>query len=177
MNYLFYIVVVAAAFHFLWESILAPSFRCRLRFELFELRDELRWLHHQQPSGCDLDAFRYLQSAVNNGLRLLPRADFTLLRSVHNVLENDEALCRRIERRRQLIESSGSAELKAVQKRLQKITCQAFAINTGGWMIYVIPIVCAFASLGGINRFIKNTILIPESELDKVAPMPGMAWA
>lgn len=169
MILLFYITVCLAAFHYLWESILAPSFRLRLRFELFRLRDQLRWLEYEQAHFDEEDLFHFVQGSINNSLRLLPRIDFALLSNAQQIVNADEGLRRRIEKRRDMFESSNNQELKAIHRKLKELTLLAVGVNTAGLMIWVIPIFIALASWSGIKKFIKNIVLIPESELGKVA--------
>lgn len=170
MIYLVYVIFIVAIFHFTWEALLAPSFRLGLRYELFRLRDRLRKLHYTQPNDCNEEVFRYLQGIINNGIRLLPRTDFSLLSSAERAIANDEGLRKRIEKRRELLDACRNNDIEAIERQIRFIAQRAFAVNTGGWAIYVVPIFAAFACLGAVNRFIREVLLVPEQELDKIVP-------
>ena len=170
MIYLIFFLIVASMFHLVWESILAPSIRLGLRYELFRLRDELRWLHYNDSSNCNHLVFKYLQGSLNNGIRLLPRTDFVMFSTVERAIANDEGLRKRIEKRRESIDACNNDDVQRIERRIENITRRAFAVNTGGWMIYVVPIFCAFACFGAVNRFIKEALLVPEGEMEQIIP-------
>jgi hypothetical protein len=59
-------LIALAALHFVYESILAPSFRLSLRFKLFVLRDEVRQLKIDCASSLNDRHFDFLQDSINN---------------------------------------------------------------------------------------------------------------
>jgi len=65
------IIVLAglAVYHFVYEGILAPSFRLKLRFELFELRDELRKLKisHAEDLRDEIDLIQTETLPIHEG--------------------------------------------------------------------------------------------------------------
>ncbi|MGH8330614.1 MAG: hypothetical protein ACRER3_22985, partial [Pseudomonas fluorescens] len=65
MTYAVLSFMFLAFVHFVFESILAPSFRLKLRFEIFALRDELRLLKIECESSLHDKHFEYLQSSLN----------------------------------------------------------------------------------------------------------------
>ena len=168
--FIIYFLVFATVFHLVWESILAPSFRLGLRYELFRLRDEVRWLHYNEREDCSEEVFRFLQGIINNGIRLLPRTDFTLMATVDRAIANDESLRKRIEKRRELLDACTNPHVKRIEERIEHIGRRAFAINTAGWAIYVVPLFGAFACIGAVKRFIRGALLVPEQELAKITP-------
>ncbi len=173
MTFLFYTLIIVTAYHFVWEAILAPSFRLGLRFELFRLRDELRWLHHKDPDDCTEEIFRCIQGSINNGIRLLPKTDFALLRSVDRAIAEDSGLKKRIEKRRELIEACINPEIREFERRISSVTRRALVVNTGGWIIYLIPVVLAAVCFGWVKRFVgklRDALLVPEKELNRISP-------
>jgi len=175
MIYLIYFFVLATIFHFVWEAILAPSFRLSLRYELFRMRDLVRKLHHECPDDCSEDVYRYLQGGINNGIRLLPKTDLVLLSAIEQAMKTDEALRKRIEKRRELLDACINPDVKQIRTDVQKISQKALLINLGGWAIYVVPVIVAFASCKAASRFIKNTLLIPEGELQRFSHDTSLA--
>lgn len=170
---LFYILIIAAVYHFVWEGILAPSFRFGLRFELFQLRDEVRWLHHKEPQDCTEEVFMCIQGTINNGIRILPKTDITLIRNVERAVEDDDGLRRRIEKRRELMNSCINPEIRELERRIGKITKLALLINTGGWLIYVVPILLVLVCFGWFKTLVgklRDALLVPERELYRIAP-------
>ena len=106
MIFLIYALVIVTAWRFLWDAVLAPSFRLRLRCELSRLLDELRWLYHPKPDVADKEVFRYLQGSVNGVIRLLPGIDLSLRFIVpERAIAKDGQLKERIKKRRQRIDA------------------------------------------------------------------------
>lgn len=75
MTVLLEIMFFLALVHFIYESILAPSWRLRLRFRLFALRDELRALKGECRGLLDDEHFAYLQDSINTMIAMLHRYD------------------------------------------------------------------------------------------------------
>jgi hypothetical protein len=59
------VLLALAVFHFVHESILAPSFRLSLRFRLFVLRDEVRQLKIECAESLNDEHFVFLQDSIN----------------------------------------------------------------------------------------------------------------
>ena len=169
MTFLIYALVIVTAWHFLWEAVLAPSFRLRLRYELFRLRDKLRWLYHRKPNDTDKEVFRYLQGSVNSVIRLLPGIDFSLRFMVERAIAKDEQLREQIKKRRQRIHACGNLEVRQLEGRIERAARWAFIVNTGGWLIYIAPLAVAFLCFDAITRFVRDALLLPESELQRIA--------
>ena len=53
---------------FIYQKIVLPSIRVYLRFELFKLRDRLRWIIYDNKNK-ELHALYYLEDSINNALR------------------------------------------------------------------------------------------------------------
>ena len=169
MTFLIYALVIVTVWHFLWEAILAPSFRLRLRYDLFHLRDELRWIYHRKPNGTDKEVFRYLQGSVNSVIRLLPGIDFSLRFMVERAIAKDEQLRERIKKRRKRIHACGNLEVRQLEGRIERAARLAFIVNTGGWLIYLVPLAIAFLCFDAVTRFVRDALLLPESELQRIA--------
>ena len=169
MTFLIYALVIVTVWHFLWEAILAPSFRLRLRYELFCLRDELRWLYHRKPASADKEVFRYLQGSVNSVIRLLPGIDFSLRFMVERAIAKDEQLRKQIEERRKWIDACGDREVRQLEGRIERAARRAFIVNTGGWLIYTAPLAIALLCFDAVTRFVRDPLLLPESELRRIS--------
>ena len=57
MTILFLIFVVLVVFHFIVESVVAPSERSKIRWELFALRDKIRMLKIEHGHGLDNELY------------------------------------------------------------------------------------------------------------------------
>src|SRR5437016_3219603 len=76
---LFIIFGLIALFHFIYQGIILPSIRQRLRYRLFELRDRLRTLNIRHKNDLQQEVFDYLQRSINNTIKYLHRIDLELI--------------------------------------------------------------------------------------------------
>ena len=112
MKYIILVVMALAVWHLVYEAILLPSFRLSLRFRLFKLRDELRWLRVRHPTEVPEEVFQLLQGRVNTGLKLLPFMDIPMLRLVYETVHTDRQLKERIEERDRIISACSVPEVQ-----------------------------------------------------------------
>jgi hypothetical protein len=168
MKYLIYSLVILAAWHFVYDGILLPSFRLKLRYRLFELRDRLRLVKVQERSKLSDEVFSTLQGGINTGLRLLPYTDFHLAKRIDEAIRSDEGLRRRIEQRVASVAACPVEEAKQIYADLQRVAGDAFFANTAGWLIYVLPVILSIFFIQSIKERIQQVISIPEPEVTKV---------
>src|SRR5688572_28045975 len=97
MSYLIVTLFLLAIFQWVYESILAPSFRLDLRLRLFALRDELSDLKASsgRPPG-DEQSFALLDS-MNNLIAGLERFDIAMLAAVEREVRRSPELLARAE--------------------------------------------------------------------------------
>lgn len=163
-----------AAFHWIYESILAPSIRLDLRFRLFSLRDELRALKMDLDGDLKDKHFHYLQDSINGLIHMLNRIDIATLHAITRELERNPKLRHQIEVRTKTLDDCNIPEARDIRKRSLRIASRAFLVNTGGLWIYVLPVVAAIAGVAALRlqykRYIKDFVSVPEPELQRVAP-------
>ncbi len=160
------ILVSLAVMHFIYESIVLPSIRLSLRFKLFALRDQLRTLLMRNEDAGEV--FRIQQSAINNSIKMLSRADPATLAKFEQQLREDEAMRNRVERRMKLVDEYASEEFQTIVKETRRAFRSAFVANMGAWFIYIVPIAVVFMCLDHLKGVARKVLSIPEGELEKV---------
>jgi hypothetical protein len=164
--------LIAAAFmHFISESIIAPSLRLKLRFELFALRDELRLLKIECDRHLDDKHFDYLQGSLNTLIRVLHWIDMTTLAAVERELRTNPQIREQIEARNKVLDDCDIPEARQIRYRSLQVAAKAFAVNGGGWAIYPLPLLLPFVGHSKIKRAIKASLSLSELDLNKVAPL------
>ena len=68
------VLLALAVFHFVYESILAPSLRLSLRFRLFALRDEARQLKIECVDSLNDAHCVFLQASINRDFKRISPA-------------------------------------------------------------------------------------------------------
>ena len=83
---LFYIMLGLALWHFLYESVIAPSLRHTLRYKFFKLRDELRDIKFEGLTIKEEKAYKLLETSICNlinGMNNIHLANYYSLNSLY----------------------------------------------------------------------------------------------
>ena len=181
MTYFIFGMVCAALCHFVYESILAPSLRLELRFELFKLRDEVRFLKMNnlsskaasEPEFVD-EHYGYLQDSINSLLCILHRYDLAAIWTITDQISRDEALRQRVEARARLLEDCELPAVLSVRKRQINIAAKALAVNSGPMLLLLLAPAFALrgykAVRGKIRGEIKTSLTVPGTDLKRCIP-------
>lgn len=175
MLYLIYILIGLAFLHFVYEAILAPSFRLNLRFKLFAVRDDLRWLRAEREIPDEI--FRSLQNGLNNSIRLLPRTDLATVWRAHRVISRDPKLKSLRDKQWEALQTQLDETTRPLFKRCASLFVSALVVNNGMIVILLLPV--AMLTVIGLSLGILTTVsikslmdvmLIPENQIDNVVP-------
>jgi hypothetical protein len=171
-------MVFAALCHFVYESILAPSFRLELRFELFELRDEVRLLkiNNLSSNGPEFvdEHYGYLQDSINALICILYRYDLAAIWTITDQINRDEALRQRVEARARLLDDCELPAVLSMRKRQLIIAAKALAVNSGPMLLLLLAPALALrgykAVRGKIRGEIKTSLTVPGTDLKRCIP-------
>jgi hypothetical protein len=172
MTFILFALVLGATCHFVYESILAPSFRLKLRFDLFALRDELRRLKIERDSGLNDEHFEYLQGSLNTLISVLYRFDFATLNAVERETRRDPEVKARIERRVRVLDDCIVVECQSIRSRTLRIAVMALGVNNGVACLYLLPIFLCATGLSQLKRIIKESLSLRAPEIARYAPAP-----
>ena len=168
-----YIVIafIAMAFlHFIYEGIIAPSNRLKIRLELFRMRDKLRFLKIQHGNELDDKHYHHLQDSLNTLIRCLSSFDLiTLVRVIHEI-ERDKDVKARLEARMKILDDCAIQDARAIREQSLKLARRALRVNSGAWGFYIVPVAIAFACYEKIKDYAKQSISLPEPDLKKITP-------
>jgi hypothetical protein len=180
MEYFLVVFLAFALWHFIYEAILAPSQRLKLRFDLFILRDRVRELKIENPHAFRDKHFHYLQDSINTLVALLARFDIATMERIESEMRKNPELQKCSEERIRTLDDCTLEEAKKIRYQTLRLAFVALALNSGGWFLYVVPPLTIGAIWFGLSSYvssfkrrIKAVIAIPHSELNKVAPPPG----
>jgi hypothetical protein len=168
MSYLIAALLAAAFLHLLFESIIAPSIRMKLRFELFSLRDDLRALKAESGSSLSDRQFECLQESLNALIAVLRRFDGATLMAVEQELRRNPLLRTQVEARARILDGCTSRRARAIRARSVQIATTALAVNSGGWFIYVLPVVLPIVGYSKVKGLIASSLALSENYLTRV---------
>lgn len=164
------ILAVLAFGHFIYEGIIAPSLRMKLRNDMFELRDELRHLHTNNDR-CTREAFDIAHAGINQYINRLHGVTIGLMLEFREAYR-DTNFREEVERRKKTLDACESPELKSICSRANSKIESAFLINTGMLFLYVVPLalaaLCLSAVTSKIHRFSVRLLATPEARTDKL---------
>lgn len=168
MSAIILIAVLLAILHFVYESIVLPSIRMRLRDNLFRLRDELRRIRIDQPEKCDRQVFLFLDTGICRFLNKLSLMTFALKHDVDRAMEHDPSLKNEIERRLRAVESCDSAEFRRIYGDVHKVLTCALLANSGAWFFYLIPIALAVCCFSRVATAVKELLMMPSRQSETI---------
>src|SRR5690349_20148125 len=101
--YSLFVLLAASVTIWIYQSIILPSIRQRIRFELFYLRDQTRNLVIQGKIKETHATFRHLHSSLNVLIKGVPIFDYSLISKMQT---SDAEVLRRRQEFRRIIEES-----------------------------------------------------------------------
>ena len=162
------IFILLVLLHFIYQGILLASFRLKLRFNLFELRDRLRMLKYSNREKIDDKTFKYMQEIINTTIRFLHYIDIVNIIGASNTLKEDKNLRKRIEKINAVLDQCKFEDFQRIREQQIITTFYALLANNGAWFIYIIPIVLPFLFFKKIISIAKNVVSIPEENLEDI---------
>jgi hypothetical protein len=175
-----FILIALAALHFLYESILAPSFRLSLRFKLFVLRDEVRQLKIDYAGSLSDKHFDFLQESINNLISNLSRFDMATFAGVEFESKKDPSFLKSAEQRSRMLDdcdfSRAGLRAREIREQSLKIVSAAIFINSGVLFLLIFaPIIIAILGYAEVKRRIKIFALISDQDLKRIPPSGSAA--
>lgn len=167
---LIFIIAFLALFHFVYESILAPSFRLSLRFKLFALRDELRALKIECGARLDDKHFHFLQDSINALISVLFRVDITLMAIAVQSYKTDPEFRRRVDERAKILDDCTVEPAREIRRKSLWIFAQALAVNCGIFFTIVAPIAIGHAGYSEIKSRVRKVASLSEQDFKRFAP-------
>lgn len=171
---LFIIFVVLMLTHFIYEGIIAPTLRLRLKYELFKIRDELRALKDAKGPAVSDKVFSYLQNCLNNLIKFLPAIDVLNSAKIEQRIREDENLRAEVTRVSRCLEDSKLEEVQELRNKISKTFAHILIVNNAMILLYVLPgfalMFFARSFLRKIVNAIQGMLYVSEDELSQVIP-------
>ena len=165
MATLFITIVFLAMAHFVYEGILAPSIRLRLRYRIFEQRDRLRELKIVRDD-VSPEIFHAIHDSINTAVELIHAINFSVVCQLDSVLKKNPGLREQIDRRKELLDRCCVDEIKSIRSRTSTIIGEALIANTLGTVIWMIPVVIGFICFDWLRRQTQLMLLMPPKKME-----------
>ena len=170
MSYVLLTMLFLVVYHFVFESIVAPSWRLSIRYRLFALRDELRMLKIEHGDKLDNKHFHHLQDSINSIIYLLPKIEVTMVAHIKQSIDRDVELKKRLEARQKILDDCAFPLMVDIRQRSINLTIEALAANSAGWWIYFVPFLWLAGVYKSIERRIRSLVSLSNPDMKKIAP-------
>lgn len=183
MYYCIIILTAVAVLHFVYESIVAPSLRLGLRYELFRLRDEVRLLKieelHADSEGPQFVErhFHELQDSINSLICILYGFDLVTVCAISEEIDRDAGLKQRVEARSRSLDDCALPEVLAIRRRQFRMAARALAVNSGPMLLWLVSPALLFMGYKALRDKIKNSLTVPGADLERFIPDEGLTEA
>jgi hypothetical protein len=172
------VLVALAVFHFVYESILAPSFRLSLRFRLFVLRDEVRQLKIECVRSLNDEHFVFLQDSINGLISILHRFDMASLFGVEFESRKDPEFLKQAEARSRMLDDCKIPRVREIGNQALKIAAEALFVNSGAWVVLFFgPWVVALIGYSEAKKRIRIFASLTGQDFKRISPPDSAAVA
>jgi hypothetical protein len=167
MSTVFLIIVLVALFHFVYESIWAPTVRVQLQGELFSLRKVLHQAERMKDKKQYAKQFHYLDDATKNLVGGIHRAEIvSVIQAVADV-EKDKELKASLEAKVQSLDKCDSEEIKKIWGKTHDLAVKVLRTNSGGWLVYIVTIAIFLVCLTKLHEIAKSLVSLPSAYLEE----------
>jgi len=154
---------VLAFVHWIYEDVVAPSLRDWLRYQFFELRDELRMLISRGDAGISEDLGHFLQGSLNNTLKHMHILDLSFVLKARKIAKG--TVNSTIAAKEALLTQCENEQIQSMRKRQLDLIGYALMINSGGWIIYLVPVLVLPFVFEQVKQETKQMLYMPEQEM------------
>jgi hypothetical protein len=173
MNVLIMILIVLAGYHLVWESVIIPNLRLRLKYKLSSLQDELWRIKITDGKKIDDEAFDISNEAFINSIDHVNDTTIFSVLMFHKEVKRDRVLKNAIDNRRQKIDNCTDERIKQLNFEGLKCSFETLLINSSGWIIYLFPIllvaICMAIFELKLKRNVRELTLSPRREEKELA--------
>jgi hypothetical protein len=169
MEIALFVFAALVLWHFVYEGIVAPTFRMEKRYQLFELRDELRMAHIRGGDRFPKKHFEYMQDSLNGLIHHADRIDITAMIACQVQMGADKSFHERVLARVKWMNECPSEQVRNIRQRTVEVVDQLVAINNGAWAAFIVPVVLAIAGYKWLIDSARALTSLSERDLEKVA--------
>ena len=173
MSTLFIVAAFFAILHFVYEGIIAPGQRIRLRNKLFVLRDRLRAVRIEGVDAKDDPAFWYVHDGINALLSRLHSLTVSARATTELRHDRDAELRQRVDARMAMLRECSNPQIKKIFDEASSVIEEAFIVNMGGWMFYLVPVAILWVCLGQLKTLASELLVLPEKDSRRLLPSTG----
>jgi len=153
MDIVIALLIVGAFAHFIYEGIIAPTLRDRLRHQMFELRDQLRAIQIKEGEQCPREAFDIAHHGINQYVNRIHWLTLSFMFEFDRV-HQDPKVRDETKRRQSVVANCEQPEIKRIVKEANQVLGQAIAVNSAPFFAYFVVLLATYALMKyGVTKF------------------------
>jgi hypothetical protein len=177
MGTILFVFILLALAQLLYEYIVLPAVRLRLKFKLFALRDELRRYEIENRGNSEMDTvlIDYVYENINITMISLNSISTRTMLAAKRLLETDKALREEVMERMRVFEKLAPQPLKEIQKEKIDIVKRSVIFNSV-WQVSLFYFLY-FLHKAEERKFVRKFVSIPEKKINKIIKSPKLSFA
>lgn len=164
------LLFLLALAHFIYEFILAPSWRLSLRCKLSALRDELHALKVDCGDRFDDPHYTYLRDSIDTMILMLHCYDVVTIVAAEFRYRRDREFRRRVDARARILDDCNIPQAQNVRRRSVYLIAWAIAVNSAMLCAPLYPLALLGIGLSAIQRRLRKFSALSRRELESMAP-------
>ena len=160
LSYAIAFLFASAAWHYVYEKLVAPVARFHLRNELFALRDQVR--HEIMARNFDPveeNGIVFVHDAVTRFINRLPYLNLGILIQANILFKENTELDEEADNRTCAIEKVSNKKVLAAFLRTDRIIYKAILWNSGSGIIYILPSLILHIAFRSAAKVLSKKIL------------------
>lgn len=141
-DFLVYALLLFAAlmaWHYVYETIIAPTIQFFIRNRLFALRDEL--LRLMIDGQIHEVAFDHMENSLSIAIAVQEEVSPFDLRDHERTMAQNEGYRQQVAQRRKNLDAHSNDAIRSVEARLVNLLSGALATNSGAWAPYLLMLI------------------------------------
>lgn len=131
------VVIVLSLAHFLYETIIAPTLRLRIKFAFFGVRDRAFHAHMKQPDTFTREDYELFVESINGVMRHTSEITLSTTYMMRRRLPREVRI--RATARARRFEGSESAEVREIAYDLARYVEMLLIVNNAGLFVTMVP--------------------------------------
>jgi|SRR5208282_1111455 len=166
MSYAIELMGAVCFFHLIYEYIIAPSRRLRIRVELSFLEEELKNLKGKHGADFRQDAYNELLVSIKSLRNNISRYEISTLVSALREMSINKELQERFHHNIIILNNCRVREVQNLRGRISHAGVFAFKANSLGWSIYLVPLFIITSCVKLVKKAVEILLYSPPKEFD-----------
>ena len=163
------ILTSIAIWHFIYENMIRPNIQLQLKHKLFIERDRLRNLElENQLNDIDIVAIKNIDENINMMIDRMSEITLYDAVQIQQLYNSDADIRAEIDVLEEKIKASKNLTIEKVDNSLTQIATRGILSNSGGWLIYLVPIAIVQSSIKKINQLSRDLTIISDNKYENI---------